>query len=108
MSGDLSKHKGIYIGKVVKGSGAERNICEKFDKLVALSAPKGISVGNLGWIEPLINAGVNVVGDYGFTCTTVRTNLCGKKCEQTNIFLKDRKGSFTQLLQILQTAEVSY
>lgn len=124
----------------------DQNIRENFDKLTAISASKGIAVGNLGWVEPFVNAGVNVIGDYGLNlynsedfllagklgikeafvsheaeledilamnfhgvvpevaisgkipvmtsehCIASDLNFCGKKCEQTNIFLKDRKG----------------
>jgi putative protease len=40
----------------------DHNIRENFDKLVEVSAQNGIAVGNLGWIEPFANAGVNVFG----------------------------------------------
>ena len=43
----------------------DQNIRKNFDKIVAASAQKGIAVGNLGWIEPFVEAGVNVFGDYG-------------------------------------------
>ncbi|HVI40442.1 MAG TPA: U32 family peptidase, partial [Anaerovoracaceae bacterium] len=43
----------------------DQNIRKNFDKIVAASSQKGIAVGNLGWIEPFVTAGVNVFGDYG-------------------------------------------
>jgi len=44
---------------------SEYTIRKNFDKIVAASARNGIAVGNLGWIAPFIEAGVNVFGDYG-------------------------------------------
>ncbi|HYE67927.1 MAG TPA: DUF3656 domain-containing protein, partial [Anaerovoracaceae bacterium] len=43
----------------------DQNIRKNFDKIVADSAQRGIAVGNIGWIEPFVEAGVNVFGDYG-------------------------------------------
>lgn len=43
----------------------EYNIHKNFDKIVAASAKNGIAVGNMGWISPFAEAGVNVFGDYG-------------------------------------------
>lgn len=43
----------------------DQNIRKNFDKIVATSERKGIAVGNLGWIEPFVAAGVDVFGDYG-------------------------------------------
>jgi len=43
----------------------DQNIRKNFDKIVAESAQKGIAVGNIGWIEPFVETGVNVFGDYG-------------------------------------------
>lgn len=125
----------------------DHTIRENFEKLVEVSARKGIAIGNLGWIRPFVNSGVNVFGDYGLNlfnsmdfqlakslgiseafvsheadiedilamdfhgvvpevavsgripvmisehCLFASDlNFCGKKCEQTNILIKDRKG----------------
>ena len=65
--------KGLYkddqrvvpvIPNITKGW-HDQNIRKNFDKIVAESAQKGIAVGNIGWIEPFVEAGVNVFGDYG-------------------------------------------
>ena len=43
----------------------DRTIRKNFDKIVAASAEKGIAIGNLGWIDPFAEAGVDIFGDYG-------------------------------------------
>ncbi len=43
----------------------DQNIRKNFDKIVATSSKKGIAIGNLGWIEPFVEAGLPVIGDYG-------------------------------------------
>jgi len=52
------------IPNITKGWHDE-NIRKNFDKIAAACAKTGVSVGNLGWIEPFVKAGVNVFGDYG-------------------------------------------
>lgn len=52
------------IPNITKGS-HEYIIRKNFDKILAASAQNGIAVGNLGWIKPFADAGVNVFGDYG-------------------------------------------
>lgn len=43
----------------------DQNIRKNFDKIVAASLKKGIAIGNLGWIEPFVETGIPVIGDYG-------------------------------------------
>ena len=52
------------IPNITKGWN-EYNIRKNFDKILAASRPKGILAGNLGWIEPYAQEGVNVFADYG-------------------------------------------
>jgi len=43
----------------------DQNIRKNFDKIMAASSKKGIAIGNLGWIEPFVETGIPVIGDYG-------------------------------------------
>lgn len=52
------------IPNITKGS-HDQNIRKNFDKIVAASSKKGIAIGNLGWIEPFVETGIPVIGDYG-------------------------------------------
>ncbi len=52
------------IPNVTKGH-HEYKIRKNFDKILAASVRNGVAVGNLGWIDPFVEAGVNVFGDYG-------------------------------------------
>lgn len=43
----------------------DKNIRDNFDKIVDMSRENGVSIGNIGWIEPFVRSGINVYGDYG-------------------------------------------
>ena len=53
-----------YIMNVSKGE-LDRFISENFDEIVSACADTGILIGNTGWIERFVQAGVKVYGDYG-------------------------------------------
>lgn len=53
-----------YVLNVSKGN-LDRYLEDDFDEVVKKVRDRGILIGNLGWIEQFMNAGVKVYGDYG-------------------------------------------
>ena len=53
-----------YILNVSKGN-LDNYIRDNYDEIVSAVKETGIIIGNLGWIEQFINAGVKVFADYG-------------------------------------------
>lgn len=53
-----------YIMNVSKGN-LDRFVEENFDEIVSACRESGLLIGNAGWIESFVNAGIKVYGDYG-------------------------------------------
>ena len=92
--------KGLYRGdsriipvipNITKGW-HDLNIRENFDKLVEIAASKGVAVGNLGWIAPFVNAGVNVFGDYGLNLFNSADFLLAKSMGIREAFVSHEAG----------------
>ena len=62
--GELPQGAVPYIMNVSKGR-LDRYIEENFDEIAAACGETGILIGNAGWIESFVRAGVKVYGDYG-------------------------------------------
>lgn len=67
-----------YIMNVSKGR-LDRYIEDNFDEIVSACRDSGILIGNTGWIERFVNAGVRVFGDYGLN---VYNNQARLACEE--------------------------
>lgn len=53
-------------------------IRENFDKILTI-ARNGIAVGNIGWIDPFVSSGVNVIGDFGLNLFNSMDFLLAKR-----------------------------
>ena len=62
--GEIPKETIPYILNVSKG-GLDKYIEQNFDHIVEAVRGRGILIGNLGWIDRFLDAGVKVYGDYG-------------------------------------------
>jgi collagenase-like PrtC family protease len=62
------------------------------------AALEDILAMNFHGVVPEIAIGGKIPVMISEHCVASDLNFCGKKCEQTNIFLKDRKGQFYPIL----------
>ena len=71
-----------YILNVSKGN-LDRYIRENFDAIAEACKETGILIGNLGWMEQFVNAGVKVYADYGLNVYNNQAKLTAEELGAT-------------------------